>query len=194
MFQPASASASFPQQEEEILRFWKERGIYEKSLARRAGDDERHLLMIEDPHAFGIERVRTHAIVAGQQRQIPETYAERKPVGGDTARRSAINFVRRPVDRRAIRSHHSDRHDGRPSIRRSNLDCEIEPERCIHFGSFPDGRQLEGCDEVLAGDDLRVRRVLRHLRLVKRQILPRNRGRIVVEARSAMVEPKRFRA
>jgi len=37
MFQPASASANFPKQEEEILRFWAERGIYDKSLARRAG-------------------------------------------------------------------------------------------------------------------------------------------------------------
>ena len=33
MFQPVSASANLPRQEEEILRFWKERGIYEKSLA-----------------------------------------------------------------------------------------------------------------------------------------------------------------
>ncbi|MCI0361131.1 MAG: isoleucine--tRNA ligase [Planctomycetaceae bacterium] len=37
MFQPAYASANFPKQEEEILRFWNERGIYDKSLAGRAG-------------------------------------------------------------------------------------------------------------------------------------------------------------
>ena len=37
MFEPVSASANLPRQEEEILRFWKERGIYEKSLAKRAG-------------------------------------------------------------------------------------------------------------------------------------------------------------
>jgi isoleucyl-tRNA synthetase len=37
MFQPVSASANLPKQEEEVLRFWKERGIYEKSLEQRAG-------------------------------------------------------------------------------------------------------------------------------------------------------------
>lgn len=37
MFLSASASANFPKQEEETLRFWAERGIYDKSLARRAG-------------------------------------------------------------------------------------------------------------------------------------------------------------
>src|SRR5688572_3000280 len=36
MFQPVSASANLPQQEEEVLRFWKERGIYEQSLAQRS--------------------------------------------------------------------------------------------------------------------------------------------------------------
>jgi isoleucyl-tRNA synthetase len=37
MFAPVSASANLPRQEEEILKFWKERGIYEASVARRAG-------------------------------------------------------------------------------------------------------------------------------------------------------------
>ncbi|MEX2172780.1 MAG: class I tRNA ligase family protein, partial [Pirellulaceae bacterium] len=37
MFQPASSHANFPQQEEAILRFWKEQGIYEQSLAARDG-------------------------------------------------------------------------------------------------------------------------------------------------------------
>jgi isoleucyl-tRNA synthetase len=37
MFQSVSASASFPKQEEEILQFWREGKIYEKSLAQRKG-------------------------------------------------------------------------------------------------------------------------------------------------------------
>ncbi|MDX1946432.1 MAG: isoleucine--tRNA ligase [Pirellulaceae bacterium] len=37
MFQPASSHANLPQQEEEILKFWRDAGIYEKSLAQRAG-------------------------------------------------------------------------------------------------------------------------------------------------------------
>ncbi|MEN6449007.1 MAG: class I tRNA ligase family protein [Thermoguttaceae bacterium] len=37
MFQPVESSVSFPKLEEEIARRWKERAIYEKSLAARAG-------------------------------------------------------------------------------------------------------------------------------------------------------------
>ena len=37
MFQPVSSNANFPKQEEDILRFWNERKIYEQSLAGRAG-------------------------------------------------------------------------------------------------------------------------------------------------------------
>ncbi len=37
MFQPVDSSVSFPKLEEEVARRWKERGIYEKSLAARAG-------------------------------------------------------------------------------------------------------------------------------------------------------------
>src|SRR4051794_24429594 len=37
MFQPAPSNAQFPKLEEEILKFWKERKIYEQSLAQRAG-------------------------------------------------------------------------------------------------------------------------------------------------------------
>ena len=35
MFDPVTANTDFPKQEEEILRFWRERGIYERSLAGR---------------------------------------------------------------------------------------------------------------------------------------------------------------
>ena len=37
MFHPVESSVSFPKLEEEIIQFWKERRIYEKSLAARAG-------------------------------------------------------------------------------------------------------------------------------------------------------------
>ena len=37
MFQPVESSVSFPKLEEGISRFWKEREIYEKSLAARTG-------------------------------------------------------------------------------------------------------------------------------------------------------------
>src|SRR5262245_35972473 len=36
MFEPVPNSASFPRMEEEVLAFWQERRIYEKSLERRA--------------------------------------------------------------------------------------------------------------------------------------------------------------
>lgn len=37
MFEPVESSVSFPKLEERIIRFWKENGTYEKSLAIRAG-------------------------------------------------------------------------------------------------------------------------------------------------------------
>jgi isoleucyl-tRNA synthetase len=37
MFQPVEGNVNFPKQELEVLRFWKEHHIYEKSLERRAG-------------------------------------------------------------------------------------------------------------------------------------------------------------
>src|SRR6476469_1783418 len=37
MFKPVPSSPSFPKLEEEVLKFWAERKIYEQSLARRAG-------------------------------------------------------------------------------------------------------------------------------------------------------------
>ena len=37
MFNPTPNHVRFPEQEEEVLAFWKERRIYEKSLEQRAG-------------------------------------------------------------------------------------------------------------------------------------------------------------
>jgi isoleucyl-tRNA synthetase len=47
MFEPVSSGANFPQQEEAILRFWKERRIYEQSLAARSG--EKRFVFYEGP-------------------------------------------------------------------------------------------------------------------------------------------------
>jgi isoleucyl-tRNA synthetase len=47
MFEPVSSGANFPQQEEAILRFWKERRIYEESLAARSG--EKRFVFYEGP-------------------------------------------------------------------------------------------------------------------------------------------------
>ena len=40
MFKPVNRNHSFPKQEEESLAFWKDRQIYEKSLAQREGAEE----------------------------------------------------------------------------------------------------------------------------------------------------------
>jgi len=37
MFRPVETNVFFPKLEEEVLRFWRERQIYEKSLENRAG-------------------------------------------------------------------------------------------------------------------------------------------------------------
>ncbi len=40
MFQPVDRNISFPRQEELILRFWRDREIYDRSMARREGAEE----------------------------------------------------------------------------------------------------------------------------------------------------------
>ena len=49
MFQPVENSVSFPKLEEEISRFWKEREIYEKSLAARADAPKGPFVFYEGP-------------------------------------------------------------------------------------------------------------------------------------------------
>jgi isoleucyl-tRNA synthetase len=49
MFQPVSASANLPQQEEEILRFWKERGTFDKSVANRREKNTGRFVFYEGP-------------------------------------------------------------------------------------------------------------------------------------------------
>ncbi len=49
MFHPVESSVSFPKLEEEIARFWKEREIYEKSLAARADAPTGQFVFYEGP-------------------------------------------------------------------------------------------------------------------------------------------------
>ena len=49
MFQPVESSVSFPKLEEAISRFWKEREIYEKSLAARADAPNGLFIFYEGP-------------------------------------------------------------------------------------------------------------------------------------------------
>jgi isoleucyl-tRNA synthetase len=52
-FQPVENNAQFPRLEEEILQFWKERGIYDKSLERRQ-DAPRYVFYEGPPTANGM--------------------------------------------------------------------------------------------------------------------------------------------
>ena len=49
MFQPVEANVNFPKLEEEILRFWREAGIYEKSLSRRRAENAPRFVFYEGP-------------------------------------------------------------------------------------------------------------------------------------------------
>ena len=53
MFEPAPANVKFPKLEEDILEFWKERQIYEKSLEARA-DAETFVFYEGPPTANGM--------------------------------------------------------------------------------------------------------------------------------------------
>src|SRR5207248_1928849 len=49
MFQPVSASANLPRQEEEVLRFWKQRGIFDKSVEQRRQNNTGRFVFYEGP-------------------------------------------------------------------------------------------------------------------------------------------------
>jgi isoleucyl-tRNA synthetase len=49
VFQPVPSSVNFPQLEEDILRFWREADIYEKSLARRRAENASRFVFYEGP-------------------------------------------------------------------------------------------------------------------------------------------------
>jgi isoleucyl-tRNA synthetase len=49
MFDPVSANTNFPLQEEEVLRFWKEHGIYDKSVENRRHANKGKFVFYEGP-------------------------------------------------------------------------------------------------------------------------------------------------
>src|SRR5262247_2204052 len=49
MFSAVPTSAPFPQLEEEVLRFWRENKIYEKSLEARKAEGARRFVFFEGP-------------------------------------------------------------------------------------------------------------------------------------------------
>src|SRR5881394_2741490 len=49
MFQPVSASANLPRQEEDVLRFWKERGIFDQSVEQRRQKNVGRFVFYEGP-------------------------------------------------------------------------------------------------------------------------------------------------
>jgi isoleucyl-tRNA synthetase len=49
MFKPVSPSANFPRQEEEVLQFWKERGIFDKSVEQRRQKNVGRFVFYEGP-------------------------------------------------------------------------------------------------------------------------------------------------
>src|SRR6476659_5572742 len=49
MFQPVSPSANFPRQEEDVLQFWKERGIFDKSVEQRRQKNVGRFVFYEGP-------------------------------------------------------------------------------------------------------------------------------------------------
>src|SRR3982751_495753 len=49
MFEPVSASANLPRQEEEILRFWRERGIFDQSVEQRRQENVGRFVFYEAP-------------------------------------------------------------------------------------------------------------------------------------------------
>jgi isoleucyl-tRNA synthetase len=49
MFQPVPSNVNFPKLEEEILRFWREANIYEKSLQRRRAENADRFVFYEGP-------------------------------------------------------------------------------------------------------------------------------------------------
>ena len=53
MFKPVSSKLSFPQMEEEILRFWEADGTFKKSIANRQGAKE-YIFYDGPPFATGL--------------------------------------------------------------------------------------------------------------------------------------------
>ena len=82
--------------------------------------DERALDVVEQAHAFGIERVRADEVLARQECHARQRQRERVAVGRDAVRRHAVHVRGHAVDRRAVGADDADQHDparGRPASR-----------------------------------------------------------------------------
>ena len=83
MFDPVESSVSLPKQEEKIIRFWKERQIYEKSLAARAGAPP-FVFYEGPPTANGLPHPG-HCLT----RAIKDLFPATRPCGASAAERKA---------------------------------------------------------------------------------------------------------
>ncbi len=85
MFQPVEGSVSFPKLEEEISRFWKEREIYEKSLAARADAPNGQFVFYEGPPTANGLPHPGHCLT----RSIKDLFPRYKTMRGYLCRRKA---------------------------------------------------------------------------------------------------------
>ena len=85
MFQPVESSVSFPKLEEEISRFWKEREIYEKSLAARADAPNGQFVFYEGPPTANGLPHPGHCLT----RSIKDLFPRYKTMRGYLCRRKA---------------------------------------------------------------------------------------------------------
>ncbi len=85
MFQPVESSVSFPKLEEDISRFWKEREIYEKSLAARADAPNGQFVFYEGPPTANGLPHPGHCLT----RSIKDLFPRYKTMRGYLCRRKA---------------------------------------------------------------------------------------------------------
>ena len=53
MYTPVDPKADFPKQEEEVLKYWKDNGIFKKSVSQREGAEE-YVFYDGPPFATGL--------------------------------------------------------------------------------------------------------------------------------------------
>ena len=169
----------------------------EPELARRAGDGDRMLDVIEEPHALRIERVRAQAGSGRAKRDVRETSARTRSAIGDAQRRRIFHVGRDTVDRRAVGAHDADqddRHAVHPARRLRPGPSAQSPCVIVSAGidaSAPRSRT----SRCAAARSARDRRALaRLLFLVVREIRLRDVGRCAVALDAAVLQPERVRA
>ena len=84
-FKPVSSQVKFPQLEEEMLSFWQEQGVFEKSLGQRQGNeefvfyDDNRLIVGGDISGAGSDNITTPK---GSHQTGQDPYRERAVRGG----------------------------------------------------------------------------------------------------------------